>query len=31
MGLAAVTMREIDAVFEILDRLGISRGSRRSR
>lgn len=25
MGLAAVTMREIDAVFEILDRLGISR------
>ena len=25
MALAAVTMREIDAVFEILDRLGISR------
>jgi hypothetical protein len=25
MGLAAVTMREIEAVFEILDRLGISR------
>ena len=25
MGLAAVTMREIEAVFEVLDRLGISR------
>ena len=25
MGLAAVTMHEIEAVFEILDRLGISR------
>ncbi len=25
MSLAAVTMREIEAVFEILDRLGISR------
>ena len=25
MGLSAVTMREIDAVFEVLDRLGISR------
>ena len=25
MALAAVTMREIEAVFEILDRLGISR------
>ncbi len=25
MGLAAVTLREIEAVFEVLDRLGISR------
>jgi len=25
MGLAAVTMREIDGVFTVLDRLGISR------
>ena len=25
MALSAVTMREIDAVFEVLDRLGISR------
>jgi hypothetical protein len=25
MALAAVTMREIEAIFEILDRLGISR------